>query len=151
MRRTLLLAAIILSTWLAVGSDQHPRKRAIPCKTPAIANSCYWTHGRLSFYNGTPAFRLWPTGTHHLLGIYSGPSVGIHHNDNEDNEHPEFPSNVRREYDPLKNRIFADFEVCPLEPEHPGAMQAACIESAKNIVVDPLLVRPFSASRCLVG
>jgi hypothetical protein len=137
MRRTLFLAAIILSAYLAVGMDQHPRKRAIPCKTPAIANSCYWAHGRLSFYNGTPAFRLWPTATHHLFGIYSGPSVGIHHNDNEDNEHPEFPSNVSRKFNPLKNRIFADFEVCPLEPERPGAMQAACIESAKNIVVEP--------------
>jgi len=32
--------------------------------------------------------------------------------------------------------IFADFEVCPLEPEKLGTMQAACIESAKNIVVE---------------
>jgi len=32
--------------------------------------------------------------------------------------------------------VYADFEVCPLEPEKPGAMQAACIESAKNIVVE---------------
>jgi hypothetical protein len=28
-----------------------------------------------------------------------------------------------------------DFEVCPLEPERPGWMQAACIESAKNIFI----------------
>jgi len=36
----------------------------------------------------------------------------------------------------MPHRIFANFEVCPLEPEKPGAMQAACIESAKNIVVE---------------
>ena len=137
MRRAIFLAATILPALLAASSDQHPHKRAIACKTPAIANSCYWTHGRLSFYNGTPAFRLWPIGTHHLLGIYSGPSVGIRYDDNEDNEHPEFPSDVSKKFVPLKNRVFADFEVCPLEPEHRGAMQAACIESAKSILVEP--------------
>jgi len=36
----------------------------------------------------------------------------------------------------LPRRIFANFEVCPLEAEKPGTMQAACIESAKNIVVE---------------
>ncbi len=136
MKRAIFLVAIIFSTLLAASPNQHTHKRAIPCKTPAIANSCYWTHGLLSFSNGTPAFRLWKIGTHHLLGIFSGPSVRIHYDDNGDNEHPEFPSNVSGTFDPTKNRIFADFEVCPLEPERPGAMQAACIESAKNIFVE---------------
>jgi hypothetical protein len=107
-------------------------KRTIQCKTPANAASCYRTHGRLGFYNGTPAFRLWKVGTHRLLGIYSGPSVDRY---GEGNEHPEFPANVERVFKPSENRIFADFEVCPLQPEHAGAMQAACIE-AKNIVVE---------------
>lgn len=107
--------------------------REVPCKTPANAASCYWTHGRLGFYNGTPAFRLWRVGTHRLLGIYSGPSVDRH---GEDNEHPEFPANMKRIFKPSENRILADFEVCPLEPEQGGAMQPACIESAKNIVVE---------------
>jgi len=87
----------------------------------------------LGYYNGTPACRLWKIGTHRLLGIYSGPSVdrlGL------DNEAPEFPANVSRRWDPLQGRIFADFEVCPLERQRPGAMQAACIESAKNIVAE---------------
>jgi len=85
------------------------------------------------FYNGTPAFRLWKIGTHRLLGIYSGPSVDRY--DSLDNEDPAFPVSVQQKFDPLKNRIFADFEVCPSEPETTGAMQPACIESAKNIVV----------------
>jgi hypothetical protein len=83
--------------------------------------------------NGTPAYRLWKIGTTRLLGIYSGPSVdrwGL------DNEAPEFPSNVERNLDSYKNVIFADFEVCPLEPEKPEAMQAACIEDAKNLFVE---------------
>jgi hypothetical protein len=72
-----------------------------------------------------------------MLGIYSGPSVdrfGL------DSEGPEFPANISREFRlskmdvPYDVQISADFEVCPLEPEKPGTMQAACIESAKNIV-----------------
>ena len=53
-----------------------------------------------------------------------------------DNEHPEFPSSIQRVFRPTENGIFADFEVCPLEPEKPNVMQAACIESAKNIFVE---------------
>jgi hypothetical protein len=113
-------------------AESKPARR-IACKTSANTASCYWTRGRLSFYNGTPAFRLWKIGTTHLLGIYSGPSVSKY---SLDNENPEFPVNVRKSFDPIHNRIFADFEVCPLEPEKKGAMQAACIESAKNIFVD---------------
>jgi hypothetical protein len=37
---------------------------------------------------------------------------------------------------PFENRLLGDFEVCPLEPEHKGAMQVACIESARHVVVE---------------
>jgi hypothetical protein len=119
-------------------TETESSKRKIPCKTPAIAASCYWTHGRLGFTNGTPALRLWKIDTHRVLAIYSGPSTcnptvcDLY----GDNENPELPQNVKRSLKPFENRIFADFEVCPLIPEKPGAMQAACIESAKNIVFE---------------
>lgn len=126
-----LLAFIMLSSTLI--ATPAP-KRKIPCKTPANGPTCYWTHGRLEFYNGTPSFRLWKVGTHRLLGIYSGPSVD---RDGLDNEGPEFPASMNREFDLIRgDRIFGDFEVCPLEPEKPKTMQAACIESAKNLVVE---------------
>ncbi len=134
MPRTVFLLTLVVFALSARGSAQHTSKRKIPCKTPANAASCYWTHGRLSLHNGTPSFRLWKVGTHRILGIYSGPDAEKH--DVLDNEHPEFPATVQRTFKPFHNQIFADFEVCPLEPERPGAMQAACIESAKNIVVD---------------
>ena len=125
-----LLMAVLL---LGVGTAKTIPARKIACKTPANAASCYWTRGRFTYYNGTPAFRLWKVGTHRLLGIYSGPSVDRY---GEDNESPELPSNV--DIDPLHlfdHQIFAEFEVCPLEAERPGAMQAACIEAAKNVFV----------------
>ncbi len=133
MARRALLVFLIAVLAEAGEPVRATSKRNIPCKTPANAELCYWTHGRLGTYNGTPAFRLWKIGTHRLLGIYSGPSADRY---SDDNEHPEFPKNVERAFKPLTNRIYADFEVCPLEPERRGAMQAACIESAKNIVVE---------------
>lgn len=133
-RTTLVLA--VCNVWFEARRLTHSSansKRQIPCKTAANATSCYWTRGRLGFHNGTPAFRLWKVGTERVLGIYSGPSVDRH---GTDNEHPEFPADVERTFDPANNRIFADFEVCPLEPEKPRTMQAACIEAAKNVAVE---------------
>ena len=115
-------------------SSQDNHKRNTPCKTPENAKTCYWTHGRLSAGNGTPSFRLWKIGTDRILGIDSGPSV--HREGSLDNEYPELPANLVRKFKPSENRVFADFEICPLEPERLGEMQGACIESAKNIVVE---------------
>ena len=124
------LAAFVLS---ASGSAQKVPKRRIACKTRGNAATCYWTHGRLSAYNGTPSYRLWKIGTHRLLGIYSGPDA--EKRNPLDSEDPEFPANVKRAFKSASTQIFGDFEVCPLEPERPGWMQSACIESAKNLVV----------------
>jgi hypothetical protein len=127
---------IVLALTLPVlcSPEKSPHRR-IPCKTPDNATSCCWTHGRFGLHNGNPAFRLWRIGTHRILGIYSGPSVDrINSPDNED---PELPASVRRKFTPFKTMgVFGDFEVCPLEPEREGVMQAACIESAKNIVAE---------------
>ncbi len=116
-----------------LGTASDASKRKIPCKTPAIAASCYWIHGRLAAYNGTPEIRLWKIGTSRLLGIYSGPSVDRR---SLDNENPGLPANIQERFVFFSNWIFADFEVCPLEPERRGWMQAACVESAKNIRVE---------------
>lgn len=130
-----LAASLLIVLSIPITADQlvaSGARRKIACKTPANAKSCYWTHGRLTYGNGTPAVRLWKIGTHRLLGIYSGPSVD---RDGLDNEHPELPANLGWDSDFLSTRIFADFEVCPLEEERPRTMQAACIEAAKNITV----------------
>ncbi len=133
MNAAFLVALLTLSSAVVSATE----KRDISCKTTVNEESCYWTHGRLGCGNGTPSCRLWKVGTHRLLGILSGPSeLG---KDDLDNEHPEFPKNVERALalgTPNQNRIFADFEVCPLEPDVPGVMQSACIEAAKNIVFE---------------
>lgn len=130
---------------ISVAANTAPKDtgRTIPCKTPQIADSCYWTHGRLSVGNGNPSYRLWKIGTHRILGIYSGPAAFKRLSDPKyalDNEGPELPPNVEEALwhsvsGAWPNEVYADFEVCPLEEERPAAMQAACIESAKNLVV----------------
>jgi hypothetical protein len=138
MRRITLLLLFVLLFMASGRTETGSSKRKIPCKTPAIAATCYWTHGRLGFTNGTPALRLWKIGTHRLLGIYSGPltcnptACDLY----GDNENPELPLNIQQLLKNFDRRIFADFEVCPLIPEKPSSMQGACIESAKNIVVE---------------
>jgi hypothetical protein len=127
-------------------------KREIPCKTPENASLCYWTHGRLAFYPVDPPLRIWKIGTDRLLGVFSGPS-GFPPRDNHLLSLPELPENLDRVYRNPSNweppfmddlahdhiyysdDVFADFEVCPLVPKKKGKMQAVCIESAKNILV----------------
>jgi hypothetical protein len=127
------LGMLLVSSW-GQEAPQTAAKRKIPCKTPENVALCYWAHGRLSAYNGNPTLRLWKIGTHRILGIYSGPDA--EKRDELDNEHPEIPANVRRVFKPFSNQVFADFEICPLEPERLGEMQAVCIESAKNIFAE---------------
>jgi hypothetical protein len=141
MKRIIFALAILLTCAPMLGEPKDSG-RTIVCKTPEVAPSCYLMRGRLAFYNGNPAFRLWKFGTTRLMGIFSGPSS--YHGPRaettplDDNENPEFPANVRRSLKAhqelgLPLRIYGEFEVCPLEPEKTGAMQMACIESAKNI------------------
>jgi hypothetical protein len=137
MKRLLPLTAILL-----LAQTSNAEKRTIGCKTPAIAASCYQTHGRLAVYNGTPSWRLWKIGTKNLLAIFSGPEGFRCDKFGRcvDNESPKLPHNVQAVFDSVSNPIYevelyADFLVCPLEPHVPGHMQAACIESAKHLVV----------------
>jgi len=124
--------------------------RKIPCKTPENASLCYWTHGRLAVYNGgAPNFRLWKIGTRRIVGVFSGPSR-FPPKVEEADESPELPAELLKAYEADNRRlkkerginwafpptVFGDFEVCPLEPEKKGEMQAVCIESAKNIFIE---------------
>src|SRR5260370_15840869 len=106
-------------------------KRKISCKTPENASLCYWAHGRLSVWEGTPPFRLWKIGTRRILAIHNGPSR-YPPRTVDDFENPEFPAELDRAYEVDNRRhkkatatmwaipppVFADFEICPLEPEH---------------------------------
>jgi len=64
------------------------------------------------------------------LAIHSGP--GYKRGDNEENENPEVPANVDQAFKTDLTRVYADFEICPLEPERHGEMQVVCIAGEKH-------------------
>ena len=135
-RGPVLVLTLALAFALSVSCAPDPQaKREITCKTPTNEAPCYWIHGRLEVANGNPTIRVWKIGTHRILGILSGPG-SLKRNPNDGVE-AKLPPNVDRALSKSAyGGIFGDFEVCPLEPEVAGTMQTACIESAKNIVVD---------------
>ena len=151
--RYALIAALVMCAVVAQALPQTTPQRKISCKTPEIAASCYWTRGRLTFYNINVSYRMWKVGTKRILIVYSGPSTYPPSGAAAlDATNPEFPPNLERVYETeYKHRlavkdsipewpdpVFANFEVCPLEPEHRGEMQAVCVESAKSVFVQRL-------------
>src|ERR1700743_1682792 len=103
--------------------------RTLPCKTERLAPSCTRIHGRLWQGNGTPSVRLWQIGTHHIFGIYTNQYGFIHDAQTTHNEAPTLPRNIERERFRQKNGgfpymtdMYADFDVCPLEPPIAGQM-----------------------------
>jgi len=104
-------------------------------KTPELAPSCIQVRARLWEGNGTPSTRLWPIGSHHIYGIYSNQYGFAHDESTLDNEAPELHFTFPR---PVPDQggwaVFGDFEVCPLEPQIQGHMQAACLASASHVI-----------------
>lgn len=94
-----------------------------PCKEdPDIVGACFAVHGRLSFYNGNPSFRIWHIGTSRVLGVW-------------DDELPIIPDAIWEKFKPHENDVFGDFEVCPFTKKRPEAMQYVCVQSFRNIVI----------------
>jgi hypothetical protein len=118
----LLIASFLLSQQPKGYSEAKPG-----CKgNPRVVGTCYSVHGRLSPGADTIELRLWPVGTHRMLGVSDGPAIN-------DAENPIYPQNIifRRG----DETIYGDFEVCPFTPEREGEMQFVCIESATHLVV----------------
>jgi len=112
---TLILAALPPGE-----TAQTPR-----CKgRPEVTGSCFVVHGRMSSWNGNPVFRIWPVGTTRMLGV---------------RDTYDLPPNIAL-CTPLEesNRLYADFEVCPLAPDRPGHMRPVCVESATTLVLEVL-------------
>ena len=95
------------------------RKAEAPCRAdPDVIAACFSVRGRLNLYNGNPAARIWPTGTHRILGV--------------DDDFP-FPAGL----DGLdwNNEAWGTFEVCPLTGDRPGVMRMVCVESVKRVTL----------------
>ncbi len=119
----LLLIFVVAVTSVARADEKSPCD-----KNPSpIVEKCFKIRGRLSFFNGTPSFRIWVIGTHHRLHVTDWWSR------NEE----ELPSNVRELLPPrdhiYETEIYGNYEVCPLDKERKGWALPICIKSASNL------------------
>ena len=128
MRKIVFIGFLALCFFCSqvVAEEQTPCDKV----SEPIVGHCFNVHGRLSFYVGTPSFRIWVIGTHHLLSVTDWWAKS---------RAEELPENVRKLLPPedfiFNTMIFGDYEVCPLEEEHPGWAQAVCIKKASDLIV----------------
>ena len=103
-----------------------PLLLALPVPAGALsANDCRWVEGRLSAYNGTPTFRIWPKGTRRLLGVVSRSGMS----DGAD----LLPPKVSRMGPSFDHDLWGSFRVCPKIPERAGWMRMVVVTDARHL------------------
>jgi hypothetical protein len=118
----LTLAVIVLAVSAPPVLAQPPCERS-----PRLVGRCFWVHGRLAAFNGTPTFRIWKIGTRRVLGI-------------DDVEEPhELPQSVKQRLpaDAFAVTITGDYRVCPFTRSRPGRMQFVCLAGASRLETNP--------------
>jgi hypothetical protein len=124
MRCAAFLFGVLVTAVPAFASGER-----VPCKnSPHIVGECFTLHGRLTVYNGSLNYRLWPVGSHRLLALVDGA-------DNYDDENPPVPKYLKTPLeDPSFDRDeFADFYVCPITHYQRGVMQHVCLLGASHV------------------
>jgi hypothetical protein len=114
-----LLAGALGGMLLCASGAAQAKGRAWPCA---------WVHGRMADGNGTPSVRIWPSGTHRLLGVIDpgGPEPG--------EAEGALPRSVQRLLTVEHGyTVWGDFYVCPVEPRRPGWMRMVVVKSARRL------------------
>jgi hypothetical protein len=101
--------------------------------SPRLVGRCFQVRGRLLAYNGTPTFRIWPIGSHRLLGV-NGP---VGRPDDPDEPAPPFLHKLAPRADLFQTFVYGDYLVCPFTRSRPGRMQFVCIAKASRLVARP--------------
>jgi len=109
----------------SVSAQSPPASAEKSCRQhPQLIGKCFSVHGRLSVYNGNPAFRVRRIGSKRVLGVsdqrFALPGYR--------NIPEELVKQLRGE-----NAILGDFLVCPFTRSRPGEMQLLCMQSARNV------------------
>ena len=116
-----------LTIFINATSQSPVRGMELSCRAhPQIVGKCFNIYGRLSVYNGAPSLRLWPVGSHRLLGV-SEQRFAVEGFRN-------VPLNISKYVDG-QNELFGDFVVCPFTKPRNREMRLVCIESGKNLTV----------------
>lgn len=122
------LIALMMSLWVAFAGGARQAER--PCREhPQLIAPCFTVHGRMRYYNGAPAIRIWPVGTDRLLGVSEGRFAL--------SGYSNLPVWFRDTLD-SNREIYADFVVCPFTRDEPGVMRLVCVDGASKIVTKPV-------------
>jgi hypothetical protein len=83
--------------------------------------------------SGTPSLRIWPSGTHRILGI-----VNVDHPIADDAYAPTVPDNILELLSEHNHfTAWGDFYVCPVAPERAGRMRFVIVKRARNVFAKP--------------
>lgn len=102
-----------------------------PCEaSPRRIGECFWVRGRYSAWNGTPTFRVWHVGTHHVLGIHDAANT-------QAAAYPPPPPEVRSVIPAhaglFDAEVYGDYLLCPFTKAVSGRMQFVCIARATHL------------------
>lgn len=84
----------------------------------------------MTYGSGTPATRIWPVGTHRILGV-----VSRQHPVPDDAFLPDIPSNVAKMLTPKNDTVWGDFYVCPTTAERVGWMRFVTVKKAAHLFI----------------
>ena len=103
-----------------------------PCEaSPQRVGKCFWIHGRLGAWNGSPTFRIWRVGTHRILGVNTAANEG---DDELEPRPPEVLKATPKGADLFSTSLYGDYRVCPFTRSRSGWMQYVCIAKATHLV-----------------
>jgi hypothetical protein len=119
---TSVLAVAIVALLVAPALAVEPSACAA---SPKLVGACFTVHGRLSLWNGAPAFRIWSIGTKRMLGVNGA--------DNDPDAASPIPDAVARLRATDFTQVYGDYRVCPFSLSKPGRMQFVCIDGAANL------------------
>jgi hypothetical protein len=118
--KTIALTGLFLLGFLVTPARSGEIDPSLGCaNNPAVVGACFAIKGRVRVYDGSPSVRVWPKGSHRLLGVL--PS-----------EREIMPDDLKKAISPGTD-AFAQMTVCPFTPQETGKMQFVCIESAHDI------------------
>ena len=118
--------AAIAAMTVAIAAPAFAVDSARSCAaSPKLVGACFTVHGRLSLWNGAPAFRIWPIGTKRMLGVNGA--------DNDPEAASPIPNAVARLRTTDFTQVYGDYRVCPFSVSKPGHMRFVCIDSAANL------------------
>jgi hypothetical protein len=126
---SLLSVTFLVSSVCSSAQTRSPLVAEFPCREhPQRIGRCFTIRGRMSYWNGNPAVRIWRVETKRILGVSDGRF--------KIDGYANLPQSIGAKLS-WESDLVGDFSVCPFTRDEPGVMQLVCVDSAKDLTVRP--------------